>query len=75
MIGYDEVFSHVARYSSICSLLAFAAERGLLVHQMDAVTAFLNSDLKEEIWMVQPPGYIQHGIEKKYANTRSHFTV
>ena len=47
-IDYDEVFSPVSCYSSIRSLLAFATERGLLVHQMDVVTAFLNGDLKEE---------------------------
>ena len=31
---------------------------------MDVVTAFLNGDLKEEIYMEQLPGYIQSGQEE-----------
>ena len=52
-IDYDEkLFSRVARFSSICCiLLAFAAKYKLLVHQMDAVRAFLNGKLNEEIYM------------------------
>ena len=32
---------------------------------MDAITAFLNSDLDEEIYMEQPEGYIVKGMERK----------
>ena len=62
-IDYDEKFSPVARYSSIRTLLAIAVEMGMQIHQMDVVTAFLNGDLKEEIYMQQPPGYTQVGKE------------
>ena len=58
-IDYDETFSPVARFSSIRTLLAFAVEMGMQIHQMDVVTAFLNGDLKEEIYMQQPSRYIQ----------------
>ena len=61
-IDYEEVFSPVAHLSSICVLLAFAAENKLQVHQMDVISGFLNGDLKEEIYMRQPPGYIQPGV-------------
>jgi len=57
-VDYEEVFSPVAHLSSIRASLAFAAENRLLVHQMDVVSASLNSDLKEEIYMRQPPGYV-----------------
>ena len=32
-------------------LLAIAVEMGMQIHQMDVVTAFLNGDLKEDIYM------------------------
>ena len=63
-IDYEETFSPVARFSSIRTLLAFAVEVGMQLHQMDVVTAFLNGDLKEEIYMQQPPGYTQPGKEE-----------
>jgi hypothetical protein len=44
-------------------LLAFAIEKKLLIHQMDVVSAFLNGNLREEIYMQQPPGYIEIGKE------------
>ena len=60
---YDETFSPVVRYSSIRTLLAFAVQNGLIIHQMDVVTAFLNGTLDEDIYMEQQPGYIKKGEE------------
>ena len=62
-VDYDETFAPVVRYSSIRTLLAFAIQNDMLIHQMDAVTAFLNGTLEEEIYMKQPPGYVQKGKE------------
>ena len=58
---YDETYSPVIRYSSIRTLLAFAVQNGMIIHQMDVVTAFLNGTINEEIYMEQPPGYIKKG--------------
>ena len=63
-IDYDKIFSPVARFSTIRTLLAFAVERKMQIHQMDVVSAFLNGELREEIYMQQPPGYIQSGKEE-----------
>ena len=72
-IDYDETFSPVARFSLICTLLAYAAEQGMLLHQMDVVTAFLNGDLKEEIYMEQPSGFTQSGKEKLVCKLKKSF--
>ncbi len=62
-IDYDETFSPVVRFSSIRTLLAFAVQNNMVVHQMDVVTAFLNGQLDEDIYMRQPEGYAQPGKE------------
>ena len=69
-VDYEEIYSPVAQLSSIRTLLAFAAEKKLQVHQMDVVSAFLNGDLTEEIYMKQPPGYVQSGKEELVCKLR-----
>ena len=56
-IYYEETFSPVARYTLIPSVLAIANQLDLELHQMDVQTAFLNGELEEEIYMLQPEGY------------------
>ena len=62
-IDYDETFSPVVRFPSIQTLLAFAVQNNMLIHQMDVVIAFLNGELEEEIYMQQPDGYALPGKE------------
>ncbi len=60
-VDYNESFAHVAKFVSIRCILALAAIKDMEVHQMDVKTAFLNGDLKEEIYMEQPKGFTQEG--------------
>ena len=62
-IDYDETFSPVVKFSSVRALIAFAVQNGMLLHQMDVVTAFLNGTLEEDIFMQQPDGYVKEGSE------------
>lgn len=54
-IDYHEIYAPVVRYTSIRYLIGLAVKYGLKICQMDAVTAFLQGDVEEEIFMCQPP--------------------
>ncbi len=56
-IDYEETFAPVVRYSSIRLLMALAVEYNLKIDQMDAITAFLQGEIDEEIYIQQPDGY------------------
>ncbi|OMO94271.1 Reverse transcriptase, RNA-dependent DNA polymerase [Corchorus capsularis] len=64
-IDYFGTYSPVARITSIRVLFALASIYKLHIHQMDVKTAFLNGDLKEEVYMEQPEGFILPGNENK----------
>ncbi|KAK8952132.1 hypothetical protein KSP39_PZI003057 [Platanthera zijinensis] len=57
-INYDQTFAPVARLDAIRIFLAYAAHKGFKVYQMDVKSAFLNGDIKEEVYVRQPPGFI-----------------
>ena len=57
-IDYKETFSPVVRRESIRIVLALSVSLGLHLQQMDVDTAFLNSDLDQEIYMFQPRGFV-----------------
>ena len=48
---YDETFCPVVRFESARTLITLAAKHKLQLHQLDIATAFLNGELKEEIYM------------------------
>lgn len=56
-IDYQETFSPVVRYDSIRYLISLAVQYDLDIDQMDTVSAFLQGQLDEEIYMVQPSGF------------------
>ncbi|GJT49603.1 putative ribonuclease H-like domain-containing protein [Tanacetum coccineum] len=64
-IDYDEVFAPVARIEAIRILLAFACYMGFIVYQMDVKSAFLYGKIDEEVYVSQPPGFIDPKYPKK----------
>jgi len=55
---------------SVRLLLALANQEGWRVHHMDVKFAFLNGDLKEEVYVHQPQGYVIPGKEGKFLRLR-----
>ncbi|GJU51364.1 retrovirus-related pol polyprotein from transposon TNT 1-94 [Tanacetum coccineum] len=57
-IDYDRTYALVARLVSIRILLAYACALYFKLFQMDVKSAFLNGFINEEVYMAQPPGFI-----------------
>ncbi|GJY16906.1 retrovirus-related pol polyprotein from transposon TNT 1-94 [Tanacetum coccineum] len=57
-IDYDETYAPVARLESIRILLAYACTLDFKLFQMDVKSAFLNGFINEEVYVAQPPGFI-----------------
>ena len=61
---YDETFCPVVRYESIRYVIAMASQMGMMLHQMDVTSAFLNGELEDEVYMKQPTGFTVKGKEQ-----------
>nr|GFA90978.1 retrovirus-related Pol polyprotein from transposon TNT 1-94 [Tanacetum cinerariifolium] len=57
-IDFEESFAPVARLEAIRIFLAYAAHKNMDVYQMDMKTAFLNGNLREEVYVSQPNGFV-----------------
>ncbi|GJS01798.1 retrovirus-related pol polyprotein from transposon TNT 1-94 [Tanacetum coccineum] len=57
-IDYDETYAPVARLESIRILLAYACALDFKLYQMDVKSAFLNGFINEEVYVAQPPRFI-----------------
>ncbi|GJS65654.1 retrovirus-related pol polyprotein from transposon TNT 1-94 [Tanacetum coccineum] len=57
-IDYDETYAPVAKLESIQILLTLACVKDFKLYQMDVKSAFLNGFINEEVYIAQPPGFI-----------------
>jgi hypothetical protein len=64
-IDYDETFLPVAMLKSIRIILAIAAYFDYEIWQMDVKTTFLNGNLEEDVYMIQPEGFVDSNNARK----------
>nr|GEW19695.1 retrovirus-related Pol polyprotein from transposon TNT 1-94 [Tanacetum cinerariifolium] len=61
-IDFEESFALVARLKAIRIFLAYAAHKNMVVYQMDVKNVFLNGNLREEVYVSQPDGFVDPNI-------------
>ncbi|GJX12800.1 ribonuclease H-like domain-containing protein [Tanacetum coccineum] len=64
-ITIDEVFALCARIEAIRIFLAFASYMRFIVYQMDVKSAFLYGSIDEEVYVSQPPGFVDPKFPNK----------
>nr|GFB23201.1 hypothetical protein [Tanacetum cinerariifolium] len=57
-IDFEESFAPVARLEAIWIFLAYAAHKNMVVYKMDVKIAFLNGNLREEVYVSQSDGFV-----------------
>nr|GEW65480.1 retrovirus-related Pol polyprotein from transposon TNT 1-94 [Tanacetum cinerariifolium] len=57
-IDFEKSFAPVARLEAIRIFLAYVAHRNMVVYQMDVNSVFLNGNLREEVYVSQPDGFV-----------------
>lgn len=57
-IDFFETFSLMDKHTTIRIVLLLAVQFNWPIHQLDINNAFLNGDLKEEVYMQQPQGFV-----------------
>ena len=62
-IDYNKTFSLVSCKDSFRIIMALVTHYDLELHQMDIKTTFLNGDLEENVYMVQPKGFVMERKE------------
>ena len=62
-VDYDGTFSSTVKFTTMLGLISLAAEKKMHLRQVGVVSAFLNGELEEEIYMNQPESYVQQRKE------------
>jgi hypothetical protein len=57
-LDFDETFSPVVKPPTVRIVLSLAAQHQWPLQQLDISNAFLHGFLKEDVFMIQPPGFV-----------------
>nr|GEX95704.1 retrovirus-related Pol polyprotein from transposon TNT 1-94 [Tanacetum cinerariifolium] len=69
-IDFEESFALVARLDAVRIFVAYTGHKSFLIYQMDVKTTFLNGLLKEEVYVIQPDGFVDPDHPEKVYRLR-----
>jgi histone deacetylase 1/2 len=61
-IDYFEIFNQVIKQATVRLVFSITVSRNWKVHQLDIHNAFLNGVLTKEVYMKQPPGFVDSSL-------------
>jgi hypothetical protein len=64
-INYFETFMLTSNMATIHTVLTMAAQEDWEIHQVNIKSTYLYAELREDIYMWPPPGYLKQGEERK----------
>lgn len=64
MIDYEDTFAPIAKMNIIRLIIVLATKYNWKLHQLDVKSTFLNGELKEEVYLVQPEEFVKQGQEQ-----------
>jgi Reverse transcriptase (RNA-dependent DNA polymerase) len=64
-VDYEETFAPVAKINTVRTLISYAVNLGWDLCQLDVKNTFLHGDLKEEVFMEIPPGFVNEQLRDK----------
>ncbi|GJT35720.1 retrovirus-related pol polyprotein from transposon TNT 1-94 [Tanacetum coccineum] len=74
-IDFEESFASVSRIDVIRIFVANAAYKNMTIFQIDVKRAFLNGELKEEVYVSQPEGFVDQEYPSHVYNSKRPFMV
>ncbi|GJW17508.1 retrovirus-related pol polyprotein from transposon TNT 1-94 [Tanacetum coccineum] len=74
-IDIKESFTPVARIEAIRIFIVNATNKNIVIFQMDVKTAFMNGELKEEVYVSQPEGFVDQEYPSHVYNSKRPFRV
>ncbi|GKB39972.1 retrovirus-related pol polyprotein from transposon TNT 1-94 [Tanacetum coccineum] len=69
-INFEESFAPVTRLEAVRIFVAYAAHKSFPIYQMDMKTIFLNGQLKGEVYVSQPDGFVDPNHPEKVCRLR-----
>jgi hypothetical protein len=64
-VYYEDTFSPTTKWATIHTLFSMTEQNGWKINKIDVKSTFFNGDLKENVFMSRPEGFVVNGQKHK----------